>query len=1023
MTRVVLGIPPLPVTERYIDNPAFAFLPPLMWAAAVSDRFALRVDNAFLSGAPLLRTPTGWLLGGEPQAFWSRLAAADCDDLVIAWSSYHRRIDPAGDTLPPADHPLFAGRRVHLAEFYHGEARYEPLSHRAIGANRPFASRVFEDADQALGLSLGLPATAGDSSLRPAWVTPATVKAMATLDPVIRTGAAEGSVESHPAGRGLRGDGKFWPLMTSLGCSYRCLFCHKPGQASHWRPRPQLSVRRDIDLLAKAGVGLVFILDPIANFDAAHFTGVLDALASRGLQALFPNGLALAHLTPPLLERLRRVSSDLVVSVESGSVRSLATLRKPVDLAQAETVLAAASALGFNTSAHFMVGVPGESSADVAATLKLAMRLHDDYGVVPSIQRYVPPGQTDHGVFDPASASFSLPSSVASPMDDASPVSLDTAGLWVRENARSKATPKLIINVSYACNNHCSFCAVADRPRLHGLIDEQLRLLREGQAQGIRHLDLDGGEPTLYPGLPVLLQAANELGYERINVTTNGRRLCYPEFVGKLARIRNLEVCVSLHGPDAQTHDTLTRVAGSFHQTLTGLWNASRAGLDVALNVTVVAANVHRVLETVALGVRAGAKRVSIQRYTPFGAPDASFEPPLDVLLEQIALVRAQLPGLTLNLVNFCACEVGPFAAFAAGDQAKAVRTMQFVDLREIPLAEWLAERRHHLPECEPCHLRGLCPGKWVQGEVPSNASDELIDFTPGLQCSMKCRFCAVPAGQGAEDFGTEAAMQMLERLSPRRPGHLRFSGGEPTEREDLPALVSRARELGYVGISVQSHGLRFADPAYLDLLAASGVSEVRISVFGASNEEYEAATGVVGGFDRVMGAVDRCVEKFGGASVGVDALALRPFLPRLSETVARFAKLGVGDVLVWLPAYEGRAAAPGGEELVPTLREAAAPFQKALALSDTLAGLRVRTIYAPLCILGEHYERTFDVRKANVLIVNPGMILPMSRCAVDLGMFPPRCAPCALKDKCLGLRPSYFARHGDAEVEPVKGS
>ena len=41
--------------------------------------------------------------------------------------------------------------------------------------------------------------------------------------------------------------------------------------------------------------------------------------------------------------------------------------------------------------------------------------------------------------------------------------------------------------------------------------------------QGVTLLDLDGGEPTLNPKLFALIRYALRIGYQKVNVTTNGR--------------------------------------------------------------------------------------------------------------------------------------------------------------------------------------------------------------------------------------------------------------------------------------------------------------------------------------------------------------------------------------------------------------------------------------------------------------------------------------------------------------------
>lgn len=1007
--RVLVAIPPLQVGTRFIDNPAFCFLVPLMFASAASQRYQVRVDNAPLEYGALLRTPQGWLLGGEPASFWDRLVQAPEELVVLAWTSFHRRAGNPDLQLPGPEHPCWRRARagnqhIHVVDLWHGECRFEPVRSSA-NPDLPLQGLWLEQGEETLAAALDLHVSSLQVPMRDDWLTRKGMQQLAVLSPIIRTGAAPAAA-LEPDGASSDTPVRCWPMLSSAGCSYRCLFCFKPGLASQHRVRPMPAIIRELDRLVEVGCEQVFLLDPIANFDRAHFDRLLHELRVRRLRAVFPNGLALKHLAPEQLPLLREVCSTLVVSIESGSPRTLQRLRKPVQLEHAEAIVREASRLGFDLSAHYIVGVPGEGADDVAQTLELATRLYDEYRLRPSIQRYVSAGDdstlfTNEGQHnDPCSAS--------------EVVTLAAAGQWVQSQAAAEQTPKIIVNVTYACNNRCVFCAVGDRKRVHGLLGEQTRLVREAFERGVRHLDIDGGEPTLYPGIWELLDLASALGYERITLTTNGRRLCYPDFAQRLRHYERLELCISLHGHEASLHDAITRAPGSFHQTLTGIWNASRAGLAVGLNVTVVAQNAEHLTDIAAVGVAQGAQRVAVQRYTPFGHCASGLEVPPERVLAQIDTMRAKLGNVPVALVNFPACEAGPHLEHAVSDRGKSVRTMQFVDARQVTLSKWLAHRRAHEPRCEPCYLKRVCAGKWTAGEQ-AEPDDELIDLVVGFSCKLGCRFCASPPTSGS-DMDGPAVTTMLRRLAPRGR-HLRVSGGEPTDRPDLRAIVESASAEGYGPITVQTHGLRLADLRYARELRQAGVDGVHLSLFGGTDEQYGASVGVSDGFSRFCMALEHAQQVFDGR-VALDVLALRPFLAHLPKTLSALAGRGVREMMVWLPAYEGRAA--GASELIPTIREAAPAFVEALQLEDRVQGLQVRSLYMPLCALGPYAHRSFNVRTAKVVIATSQFVLPMHQCVIDAGVHWQQCRQCVMKPDCFGLRASYVARHGDGEVQAL---
>src|SRR5207344_761769 len=79
--------------------------------------------------------------------------------------------------------------------------------------------------------------------------------------------------------------------------------------------------------------------------------------------------------------------------------------------------------------------------------------------------------------------------------------------------AASRGPKKVIMNVTYKCNNRCTFCATGTRTQFDGDLGRQRELLVKYKKLGVRLLDFDGGEPTLNPNLFRLVQFAKAIGY------------------------------------------------------------------------------------------------------------------------------------------------------------------------------------------------------------------------------------------------------------------------------------------------------------------------------------------------------------------------------------------------------------------------------------------------------------------------------------------------------------------------------
>jgi uncharacterized radical SAM superfamily Fe-S cluster-containing enzyme len=70
----------------------------------------------------------------------------------------------------------------------------------------------------------------------------------------------------------------------------------------------------------------------------------------------------------------------------------------------------------------------------------------------------------------------------------------------------------------------------------------------------------------------------------------------------------------------------------------------------------------------------------------------------------------------------------------------------------------------------------------------------------------------------------------------------LQLSGGEPTVRDDLPELVSEARDMGIDHVQVNTNGLRLArEDGYADRLADAGVTALYLQFDGVSGDTYES--------------------------------------------------------------------------------------------------------------------------------------------------------------------------------------
>lgn len=151
---------------------------------------------------------------------------------------------------------------------------------------------------------------------------------------------------------------------------------------------------------------------------------------------------------------------------------------------------------------------------------------------------------------------------------------------------------KLDLKIGFSCNNCCKFCAQGEKRVINR--DKTTLELERILSLNKKHADsvvFTGGEPTIRKDFYELIKYAHSLGYESIQVQTNGRMFAYKEFCRKVVKAGANEFCISLHGHNAKLHDYLTGSKGSFNQTVLGIKNLVSLGRNVATNTVITKIN------------------------------------------------------------------------------------------------------------------------------------------------------------------------------------------------------------------------------------------------------------------------------------------------------------------------------------------------------------------------------------------------------------------------------------------------
>jgi wyosine [tRNA(Phe)-imidazoG37] synthetase (radical SAM superfamily) len=128
----------------------------------------------------------------------------------------------------------------------------------------------------------------------------------------------------------------------------------------------------------------------------------------------------------------------------------------------------------------------------------------------------------------------------------------------------------LHLRAGFTCNNACVFCCdpvPADSVRLAPAVARQM--LEDNVALGT--VVFTSHEPTLNSDLVTWVGWASELGYEKVSLVTNGRRLAKRDLAARLVAAGLDTVDISIHGHTAPLHERITRRRGSFAEAVAGI--------------------------------------------------------------------------------------------------------------------------------------------------------------------------------------------------------------------------------------------------------------------------------------------------------------------------------------------------------------------------------------------------------------------------------------------------------------------
>ena len=170
-----------------------------------------------------------------------------------------------------------------------------------------------------------------------------------------------------------------FPLVTSRGCPYRCIFCPHSIMSTKFRARSAPNVVDEIEHWYAHGVRHFVVDDDNFTLVKARVYDICDEIERRGLKGLFircANGIRADKVDRDLLSRMKDVGvREVGFGADGGNNRVLLDIvHKGETIETIEQAIQDAISVGLQVRLFIIVGHPGETLSDVEDSFALAQR-------------------------------------------------------------------------------------------------------------------------------------------------------------------------------------------------------------------------------------------------------------------------------------------------------------------------------------------------------------------------------------------------------------------------------------------------------------------------------------------------------------------------------------------------------------------------------------------------------------------------------------------------------------------------
>jgi MoaA/NifB/PqqE/SkfB family radical SAM enzyme len=599
-----------------------------------------------------------------------------------------------------------------------------------------------------------------------------------------------------------------------------------------------------------------------------------------------------------------------------------------------------------------------------------------------------------------------------------------------------------------ACQARCRYCGERSSQDEAEIAPADIKRVLNNTDPNDQLLILTGGEPTMHPQFPQIVEELRQDSRRRVALETNGFVFRNRLLVKAISDVSWEAVRVHAPASSRLLFEQISGLPGSFDAWTAALSNLAQADIPLELAVLVSPETVDslpgffesrlpiegiRCLRLSLPDPRRMAPGTTVGNYDEDGFLtalatflDAARKLDKPVFFDRLWYIPPCRQGslLALGLIG------SPLPILRANDPPDGFRkeavclSCRLSDIcpgtLENPPGGAFANPGKLLDEAETWRYRGLLRA-YRLAETPkeqkhaftlsflkSSAIDSAV-LRVNLRCNMACPFCSV-ALDGTEPTFLELR-EAIEELAARGIRRLVLSGGEPLLNQRLDELINLAKRCGIGEIELQTNGLMLRTVEAARKLEAAGLDRVLVSLHGSTAEVADRCTACPGGFRHTLWALE---------SLAATSLAVRInfVVNGLNYTeLPRFVEWFFHDLRYRHPHLELMlsVARPIQAFRNKKLNAFVSFTQLAPFLVQTLDQCRqlgVERISGllgecgiPPCVLGRDFERLRGMFEDDILVSEQSN-----------NVYLETCSGCPWKTRCVGLPEDYLSLFGTEE-------